>query len=260
MFQRTIVVTVIVLAAGIQDVWAATIVDVLCYYEQGTNANVGYTDPDKALDIGGVVSLGQWADDTNCGQGNPVGLMLGFSTSIPNGPGNDLKITGNPFIGWYEPGYVEVAQETFGIGATTDGWTDETFYLIEPGNYDALDDDPRVTPATINYSWHGTYGTYDDPEWNGAGNLYGYADVTPGSDLMDIDDAIDADGNYVYLSDVAYVRIRTVTDSAAGIFGYFTTEIDYVQAVPEPSTVALLAAALLSLAVFALRRRLGHIR
>ena len=31
------------------------------------------------------------------------------------------------------------------------------------------------------------------------------------------------DGNLVYLSDIAYVRIRTVTDDSAGIFGYYTT-------------------------------------
>jgi hypothetical protein len=74
-------------------------------------------------------------------------------------------------------------------------------------------------------------------------DLYGYADWNPSGDRVDISDAIDMDGNNVSLDNVAYVRIRSVTNDDAGIFGSISTEVCYVEdiSVPEPATMALLA-------------------
>jgi hypothetical protein len=216
---------------------ADVIADVLCYYEQGIQTHGGtWADPNNALSIGPGVSLGRWSDNPSQGTNNrPVGICLGFSLSALNGPGDDLKAVGNPFGGWYEPGYVEVARETTGDGATENGWMDETFYLIKPSNYDLVGD-PRAAPLAVGYPYNS----------NWTQSVIGYADVAVGGDYMDISDAIDAAGDPVMLPDIAYVRIRTATDDSAGIFGYFSTELDYVQelngTVPEPATLALLAA------------------
>ncbi len=242
LFFTTIGGAFIALLISTGPVHAGPVADVLCYFERGLNpaGGSGWADPANALveDLSGV-SLGRWSDDGGQGTNNrPVGLMVGFSTSIANGAGNDLKIMGNALDTWWEPGYIEVAAETTPAqtGATTDGWQDETFYMIKPGNFSTVGD-PRDGPLTISYAGGG----YQDAKWQNTGdNLYGYADVNMGGDYVDIDDAIDAGGNYVSLDDIAYVRIRTVTDSDTGVLGYFSTEILYVEAVPEPVTMSIL--------------------
>lgn len=233
---------------------ASLYADVLCYYEQGINTNTGYDTPENAVSVdgetapSGLVSLGGWTDDSTTGNGYTTGLMIGFSTSIANGEGDDLNIVGNPMTNWYEPGYVEVAMESSGSGATEDGWMDETFYLLKPSNYDTVGD-PRDDALAVGYPYNN----------NWSQNVTGYADVTVGGDTMDIDWAIDDEGNFVELDDIAYVRIRTATDDSAGIFGYFTTEINYVEAlngtaaVPIPGAIWLLGTGLLSL--MGIRRR-----
>lgn len=216
--------------------------DVMCSYEAGVNPVTGFTDPnalftkaDRIDDPTGIVSLGMYQKSTQ--RDEPVGIIAGFSTSIPNVAGNDLLIVGNAMNGWYEPGYVEVARETSGSGATVDGWLGETFYLLKPSNYDQVGDPRTDGPLTINWSqdnFDNGLNPYTDPAWSDQSALTGYADVTNGGDAMDLDWAIDINGDPVSLADIAYVRIRTVTDSAAGVFGYFTTELDYIQAIPEP--------------------------
>lgn len=223
-------ITIAIMSLSV-SISAAPIADVLCNYEQGLHANAGYTDPAKAVSPdgtvipAGLVSLGTWSDDPGYGDGDPVGIILGFSTSILNGTGNDLNVVGNPFTGWYESGYVEVARESSGPGAVVDGWRDEQFYLLKGSNYDSLPNDPRNAAISMSY-----FSQSD----------LGYADVAPGGDYMDIDWAIDASGDSVSLADIAYVRVRTVTDDDAGMFGWYTTELNYIEAVPEPCTIALL--------------------
>jgi hypothetical protein len=221
--------------------------DVLCYYEQGIQTHGGtWADPTNALNQTDGVSLGWYSDNAAQGTNDrPVGLMLGFSTSIANGSGNDLKIMGNPMSSWYEPGYVEVAMESSGTGAITDGWQDETFYLLKPSNYDLVGD-PRTNALSVGYPYNG----------NWSNSVTGYADVAVGGDFMDIDWAIDLDGNAANLDYIAYLRIRTATDDSAGMFGNFSTEVNYVEAlngtssVPVPAAVWLLGSGLVGLMGF----------
>ncbi len=220
--------------------------DVLCSYEHGLYPNTGYTNPEAVFsaaaagdDSNGLVSLGQWTDDPAQGNNtNPVGIILGFSTSILNGAGNDIKIQGNAMFGWWEPGYVEVARETSGSGATATGWTDETWYLLKPSNYDELPHDPRTGPIDIAYSIENLYSgenPYTDSYWS-SNTMTGYADVAVGGDYMDISWAIDMNGVAVELTDIAYVRIHSVSNSLAGspldqdtFMGGFSADINYVE-------------------------------
>jgi len=253
-----IVMVGMIIALGSPLSLAAMLADVMCYFEVGLHASGDvWADPYKALqDDGYGVSLGSWSDDPAKGTNDrPVGLTLGFSTSILNQPGNDLNVVGNAFGGWHEPGYIEVARETSGGGATLDGWLDETFYLIKPSNYDDLPHDPRTAAIPIDYAWPQGYGGI----WEQIGSMSGYADVTPGGDAIDISDAVDLEGDYALLPDFAYVRIRTVTDSSPG-WGYFSTEVTKLEAlsspIPEPSSAVVFAGlGVVGLIGYRLRRR-----
>lgn len=264
--------------------------DVLGYYEPGRNVGtvdigfggVRYDNPSAALGGPGdtvsvtgdanatVVSLGGWTDDPATGANDrPTGLVVGFSVPVPNIAGSDFLVMGNNFFGQHEPGFVEVARESGGGGATTDGWMDETFYLLKPANFASILD-PRTSPNPIDYSTQ-TPGMFDfafgPGPFQNPSNLSGYLDVGHDPlnflalpDYFDIDWAIDAADQPVVLSDIAYVRIRTVTDSSVDYSSinlgddqdpfflgtdFFSTEVNYVQVVPEPASLGLLAAGVL---------------
>lgn len=250
--------------------------DVLGYYEPGLNAatvdvfgyDVKFTNPQAALGgpdamvpvsgviIGqtqtGIVSLGGWSDDpaTGASDGRTPGLVVGFSTPVTSRTGYDFLIKGNNSFGNHEPAIVEVARETSGGGATATGWEDETFYLLKPSNFDQISD-PRTHANAISYAYDNDLGffVYGPGPFANGGTLLGYADTAVnGPDYFELDWAIDASNDPVVLSDIAYVRIRTVTDSAIdySVYGgttldYFSAEIDYVQAVPEPAGLMMLA-------------------
>ncbi len=269
--MRSVVFTsVLLIAVGAAQ--ADRMADFVSYFEiaQSPAGGAAWFDPTNALsDNGAGVSLGGWTDSPfgpptsltggfNTSQGNPVGLVVGFNAPVTNN-GNgvmDLLIQGNPIVdnttgneSWWEPGYIEVARETTNPTATPNGWADETFYLIKPGNYDQLPHDPRTAPINITYTWagddvsgSGAADSYTDPIWqlNGTNDLYGYADIHAEGDRVDISDAIDINGNAITLSDISYVRIRTVSDTVTSHFGSFSTEVMYVAAIPEPATIGLM--------------------
>lgn len=212
------------------------------------------------------VSLGGWTR-SGATANESVGLIVGFSQGLPNLPGNDLAIMGNNSFGFHEPGFVEVAIESNGGGATPSGWTDETFYLLKPSNFASLDQDPRLGPTAITYADSNNDFTFEYL----AGSAFetnaatGWVDFAIGTeDLFDLDTAVDANMLPVALQQIAYVRIRSVTDSSIdfSVFGatgldYFSTEVDYLRnlhaPIPEPTTLALLASA--SLLLIARRTR-----
>jgi len=115
--------------------------DVLGYYEPGQNVDAVFgSDPVELFDnaqaalsgpgeevalsqgtLTQVVSLGGWTDDPATGTNSLTpGLVVGFSVEVLNAPGDDLLIVGNAPAGFtfYEPGFVEVAVESDGGGAT----------------------------------------------------------------------------------------------------------------------------------------------
>ncbi len=220
-----------------------TLADQLYYFEPGNGAASGFTDPENALrpslgsaDRSGILSLGAYSGPDATRQ---PGIILGWRFPLPNNDGADIRIRGNNFGGFHEPGMIEVAAETTGAPGS---WEDETFYLIRPSNYDALPADPRTAPAPITLATNGR-SLYSEPHWQLP--LTGYADVSPDGDLIDISDAIDLQGNPISLDSIAYVRIRTITDSTAGTLGQISTEIDTVTALhdllsplPTPDVVA----------------------
>jgi len=222
--------------------------DQVIYYEPGLNPVFAFTNPGAALvkatgidDPAGIVSLGGWTDDPGTGSGNPTGLVLGWSQPVLNGPGVDLRVVGNAFDGFYEPGTIEVALESDGGGATTEGWQDETFYLVRPDNLGSLPTDPRTGTNPVMFDAFAS-SPYSEAWWQLP--LSGYADVHPGGDLIDLDDAIDSNGNPVDLESIAYIRVRSVSDSSLGAFGFFSTEIDYIEALqnaPPPQKITSIA-------------------
>ena len=289
MSRLSAALAVMVVGACAQPVWCAQFADVLGYFEPGRNVasvDIGFggferDNPSAALGGPGVlvntsrgeptdiVSLGGWTDDPATGSGRTPALVVGFSSPVANIAGNDFRIVGNaPSFGFHEPGTVEVARESGGGGATTDGWTDETFYLLRPSNFDQIND-PRAAPNDIPYATR-TPGVFDfvyGPGPFADGNaLSGYADVTFGGDEFEIDRAIDLNNNPVPLDDIAYVRVRTVTDSSIDFssidFGngplgidFFSTEVDYLVALPGPQTSGLLVAGAVAALARARKRR-----
>jgi len=252
-------------------------------YDPGTNVgtiDIGFggttfDNPDAALggpgetvELSGgrgpatIVSLG--------GYSGGGGLIVGFTTPVANVAGTDLLVQGNNSFGLHEPGFVEVAVESDGGGATADGWADETFYLLRPANFASITD-PRSGPSPIPYATQ-TPGAFDfvygDGPFKDPAGLAGYFDVAlNGPDAFDLDWAIDASDQPIAVTEIAYVRLRTVTDSSIDYTGinlgtsedpfflgtdYFSSEVDWVAAVPEPSVAG---AALLSLLAVGRRRR-----
>jgi len=250
---------------------AARYADVRGYYEPGRGVDAVFHDPPLAepelfnnplAALGGpgdgvelsagtmtnIVSLGGYSDDPDSGTNDRTpGLVVGFSTPVRNGDGADLRIVGNApssFV-FYEPGFIEVARETTdpdAPGATAEGWRDETFFLLRPSNFDLIAD-PRVAANPIEVvsdplTFELTYSEpFDDPD-----ALEGYFDVTSeedGGDVIDLSNAIDAAGDFVSLEDIAYLRLRGVSDSVFPFGTAISPEVDYIEVLSDPTPIVL---------------------
>ncbi len=244
-----------VMAVG-PPVYGERYADVLGYFEPGQHVDVVYgSDPIELYDnaqaaLGGpgeqvalsqgtlteIVSLGGWSDDAGSGTNDRTpGLVVGFSNEVLNAPGDDLLIVGNApsTFTFYEPGFVEVAVESDGGGAKPGGWQDETFYLIKPGHYDVITD-PRTAPTAIGITTNPDFSLNYSSPFDDDTNLPGYFDITHGGDGFDLADAIDLAGNPVTLSSIAYVRLRSISDSAFPFGSYFAPEVDYLKVLELP--------------------------
>jgi hypothetical protein len=227
--------------------------DVPGYYEPGNNLDAVFgSDPVELFDnaqaaLGGpgeqvalsqgtlteVVSLGGWTDDPATGTNNRTsGLVVGFSVEVLNGTGNDLLIVGNApsAFTFYEPGFVEVAIESDGGGAKPNGWQDETFYLLKPGNYGQITD-PRTANNPITITSNPDFSLNYSAPFDDDTNLPGYFDVTPGGDNFDLADAIDVNDDPVGLFSIAYVRLRSVSDSTFPFGSFLAPDVDYIEAI-----------------------------
>ncbi len=234
---------------------AARYADVPGYYEPGNNVDAVFgSDPVEFFDnaqaaLGGpgvqvalsqgtltqIVSLGGWSDDPSTGTNNRTpGLVVGFSVELLNSPGNDLLVVGNApaAFTFYEPGFVEVAIESDGGGATPNGWQDETFYLLKPGNYNQITD-PRTANNPITITSNPDFSLNYSAPFDDDTNLPGYFDVTPAGDAFDLADAIDINGNPVNLTSIAYVRLRSVSDSAFPFGTSLAPDVDYLQVLEQ---------------------------
>jgi len=232
---------------------AARYADVLGNYEPGNNIDAVFgSDPIELFDnpdaaLGGpgeqvtlsqgssaeIVSIGGWSDDPSTGTNvHTPGLVVGFSIEILNAPGNDLHVVGNApsAFTFYEPGFIEVAVESDGGGATPNGWQNETFYLIRPGNFDQITD-PRTANNPITITSNPDFSLNYSAPFDDDTNLSGYFDVTPGGDGFNIDDAIDANGDPVSLSSITYVRLRSVSDSAFPFGTSLAPDVDYLEVI-----------------------------
>ncbi len=239
-------------SVGVTQAQAARYADVSGYFEPGRNVDAVFgSDPVELFDnalaaLGGpgaqvalsqgtlaqTVSLGGWSDDPATGTNDRTpGLVVGFGVELLNVPGDDLLVVGNApaAFTFYEPGFVEVAIESDGGGAKPGGWQDETFYLIRPGNF-SLVNDPRSANNPINITTNPDFSLNYSPPFDDDTNLPGYFDVTPGGDGFNLDDAIDINGEPVPLRGIAYVRLRSVSDSAFPFGSFLAPEVDYLQA------------------------------
>ena len=243
-------VSLCVLAMG-STAHGARYADMLGYYEPGQNVDVVYgSDPVEPYDntlaaLGGpgetvelsqgtlseIVSLGGWSDDPATGTNDrDPGLVVGFSVEVLNTAGDDLLVAGNApsAFKFYEPGFIEVAVESDGGGAKPDGYLDETFYLIRPGNYSQIND-PRVAPTDITITTNPDFSLNYSVPFEDDTNLPGYFDVMPDGDLFDLADAVDLNGDPVALNSIAYVRLRSLSDSAFPFGSYIAPDVDYLE-------------------------------
>ncbi len=225
--------------------------DVPGYYEPGSNVDAVFgSDPAELFDnaqaaLGGpgeqvalsqgtltqVVSLGGWTDDPATGANNrTTGLVVGFGVEVVNGPGDDLLVVGNApsAFQFYEPGFVEVAVESDGGGAKPGGWQDETFYLLKPGNYNQITD-PRSANNPITITSNPDFSLNYSAPFDDDTNLPGYFDVTPGGDAFDLSTAIDINGDPIVLTTIAYLRLRSVSDSAFPFGSFIAPDVDYIE-------------------------------
>ncbi len=203
-------------------------------------AALGGPEEEVALSAGTMTTFVSLGSHSPASGNDPApGLIVGFSQPVLNLAGADLRIVGNSpdsFV-FYEPGFIEVARETTsgGVGgASPEGWMDETFFLIRPSNFSAITD-PRLGPVEIDVetdmnTFELTYG----PPFEDREALSGYFDVTFGGDLIDLDWAIDPDGDPVHLSDIAYIRLRAVSDSPLPWGSALSPEVDYIEALTPP--------------------------
>jgi hypothetical protein len=195
-------------------------------FSNGTIAPGQFVQPNWGLSLGGY------------------GGSATFNAKTDNNTGNDIRIAGNAFPNWVEPGIIWVMKDENRNGAADDTWYElkgnaeelgmtvtrryaVTYYkngswednLGNTGTLGGLQAYPSSWPEKIT-----VVGTRLDI---GSGTiineLQGYVDVLDTG--FDISDAIQVDGTPVYLDHIDFVRVQTGEFSYAGAFGEKSTEI-----------------------------------
>ena len=218
---------------------------------QFTNlASYGTEEVARTLLNGGTatLSLGAWGGY----------VIYGFDHLVKNYSGQaDFNIMGNAFESSSEAGIVFVMHDTNGDGLPNDIWYELKGSEYATENYSKSRTVTYFRPENNSdfIRWEDTNGNegevssklFNFPEWvignvltitaphltvsNLANNLRGYADTFLPSVIgdMDIDDAVDENGNAVQLSGIHFVKIMTGSLQEFGVLREFSTEITAIK-------------------------------
>ena len=246
--QKTYAVTVKAIISATESYTASTTVE--CVAPEGTYKRS--TSGEKAAGLYEIVhSPGQFVNAIGgWGDGSLGGISLGawggfniykFDHSVEKGSGRELRITGNAFEGWSEPGVVWVMQDENGNGLPDDTWYElkgshtllpqtrrryAVTYVRESsavswkdnyGGIGTLGGWPAGAPSPMTFVGTGLPGPYTQV-WSG------YVDVND-TPLFSLSNAIQADGTPVSLSYIDFVKVQTSLNVWAGIFGEISTEL-----------------------------------
>jgi hypothetical protein len=172
-------------------------------------------------------------------------IVYGFGHSVDNAQGPDIRIEGNAFTNWNEPGTVWVSQDNNGDSKANDTWYELRGSLA--GTAAAV---RRYTVTYLRPTGTNTGGTWIDnlggsgvyfkhfpPQFSGDLTFVGtklnvdyridhpgYVD-TVSTSKFDISDAMQADGTPATLQYIDFVKIQCAILEEAGIFGEISTEV-----------------------------------
>jgi hypothetical protein len=245
--QKSYAVTVTVKIGGAAVKTASTAVE--CVAPEGTYKRSG--SGNRTAEMYEIVhSPGQFVNAPGWGDGSLGGISLGawggfniykFDHSVEKGSGRELRIMGNAFGGWNEPGVVWVMQDENGNGLPDDTWyelkgshtlipqtkrryavtyTRETNGVSWKDNYGGigtLGGWPGGAPSPMTFVGTGLPGPYSQ-SWSG------YVDVVD-TPLFSLSNAIQVDGSPVSLAYIDFVKVQTSLNVWAGIFGEISTEL-----------------------------------
>jgi hypothetical protein len=197
-------------------------------YAPGQFTGVGVSAADQ---VRGAASIG--------GFGGTKGRV--FTASVRNSGGYDLRITGNAFGTWLEPGVVWVAQDSNGNGKMDDTWHElkgEGVELMRRyavtyhpngswqdnlGNAGTVKGGatwwPRGAPSNAPITYTGTRIL----GWPDPAQVKGYVDTQTSN--FRISDAIQADGSPVHLEYIDFVMVKTGEHLYTDLYGEKSTEV-----------------------------------
>ena len=239
------------------NLYITTLIDYLPAPGQKINTSIGTIEGAQTLEgKKGMVTLGGW--------GGAVSYAFDH-TVLNTEDSNDIMVYGNAMNGFAEPGVIWVMQDENANGIADDVWyeikgsADDLEGTIK--NYsvtytkpDADTDDVPWTDsegnsgviATNTYNSQAYYpelvtedsytitGTLlpdsnidmSNPSWIKSNPFdSGYADNTPGGDEIDIDSAVDSEGNTVNLTGIDFIKIQTGIQANMGWLGELSTEV-----------------------------------
>ena len=234
-------------------------VNLLPQYEQGDDAAIMADKCLKALQSGGMVTLGAFGGY----------ITAGFKAPVLNQEGMDFRVDGNAYIGNAEPGVVWVSSDVNGNGQPDDAWYEifgseqkedratpnYTIGYLRPSSPDG--DSPwSASDGKTGQILHNTYHqqpyypqwytqdtvsftatllpdnmSYDNGVYVMSSFGFGYADNLPNSlenSGFDINWAVNADGTPANLESIDFIRIQNGVIGCTGITGEISTEITLI--------------------------------
>lgn len=207
-------------------------------YEEGEDADDMRMKAEEAIadNNRGMISLGGWGGF----------VVFGFDHMVANRPeANDLLVLGNAFEGSSEPGIVLVSYDTNGNGRPDDEWYELAGseysnpltvhdYTVTYRRQEAGKGYPQwAEEDELTFSGSRLPDNYEDLSGEGTYYVlyaypYGYADNQPNDSpqaQLDIDWAVDKDGNPANLPGIHFVKVYTALHQECGWLGETSTEI-----------------------------------